>query len=121
MSVPSGDKSDFSNRDRWLTLAFVLGPMAPLASLTASYVLTPTACAQDSKTMLHVATLGFLAISLISALIGWRILQDRAPAMNALAVERTRWLAIVCVALALGGALVIVAFEIPNLILRSCQ
>jgi cytochrome bd-type quinol oxidase subunit 2 len=107
------EKTDFRPRDRWLTYAFLVGPLAALTQLTVMYTLVPEACEQQSKMMLHASSLAFFILALTGAWIGWR---DR-QAGN----ERTRWLAVAVILLSLGSALVIVALEIPNLILRSCD
>jgi hypothetical protein len=114
-------KTEFHTRDRWLTFAFALGPMAALGNLVAGYALVPTACAQASKTMLHVSTAAFFVVALIGALIGWRYHNAFAETDGTLWQERTRWVSMVVTVLSIGSALVIVAMEIPNVILRSCD
>jgi hypothetical protein len=107
------EKTDFRPRDRWLTYAFLIGPLAALTQLTVMYTLVPTACAQQSKVMLHASSLAFFILALTGTWIGWRHRQAGD--------ERTRWLAVAAIFLSLGSALVIVALEIPNVILRNCQ
>ena len=117
----SEDKTEFTARDRWLTLAFVLGPLAALSNLTVAYTLVPSACAAGSKAMLHVSTLVFLAVAATAAFIGWSIHKRFREAGEALWQERTRWLSAVTMWLAISSMVVIVAMEIPNWILRSCD
>ena len=107
------EKTEFGPRDRWLMFAFVVGPMAALTHLMVSYALVPSSCEQQSKTLLHSSSLAFFLLALIGAWIGWR---ERHSGN-----ERARWLAMAVMLLALGSALVIVALEIPNVILRSCD
>jgi hypothetical protein len=115
-------KTDFQARDRWLMFAFALGPMAVLSHLFLSYSLVPSACAQGSKAMLHVSALGFFLVALIGASIGWHYHGRFARADEGmLSQERTRWLALTATILSIGSAVVIVAMEIPNVILRSCD
>jgi hypothetical protein len=115
------EKTEFHARDRWLTFAFALGPLAALSNLVAGYALVPTACAHASKTMLHVSTAAFFVVALVGALIGWRTCNAFTEADSALWQERTRWFAMVVTILSIGSALVIIAMEIPNVILRSCD
>lgn len=108
-------KTDFRSQDRWLTVAFVLGPLAALTNLTVSYVLVPESCARGTKLWLHVSAAVFFAVCLAGALLAWRFANRFAGH------ERTRWVALSGVILSLFSALVILAMEIPNLILRSCD
>ena len=105
-------KTDFTSRDRWLMFAIVLAPMAPLTHLLISYALVPTACAQGSKLWLHVSTIVFLIVSVAAGLIArWRDDGD----------DRTRWMVKAAIALSAMSVLTILAMEIPNLLLRSCD
>ena len=117
----SEDKTEFRTRDRWLTFAFILGPSTALAHLTVMYTLVPSACASGSMTMLHVATAVSLVIAAIAAAIGWSIHRKFRDSSEVLWQERTRWLSMVTFVLAISSMLVIVALEIPNWILRSCD
>lgn len=107
-------KTDFRTSDRWLMFGLVLGPLAALANLTVSYSLVQTACERGSKLILHTSMVAFFIVSLIGALIGRRYAHPTAG-------DRTRWLASVTIYLALASAVVILAMEIPNVILRSCD
>jgi hypothetical protein len=114
-------KTEFRARDRWLNFAFIVAPTSVLAHLTISYALVPTACAQGHKTILHVSAAVFLLIAAASGLIGWRVYGQFADAQGELWRERTRWFSTVVMSLALASMVVILAMEIPNLILRSCD
>jgi hypothetical protein len=110
-------KTDFTTRDRWLLFAFTIGPIAALGDLLVSNALAPTACDQQSKMMLHISSAVFFIVALIGALIGQGIgSRDRHAAD-----ERTRWQSMIVIFLSIASALVIVAIEIPNVILRSCD
>ncbi|MCU1245277.1 MAG: hypothetical protein JWN02_1187 [Acidobacteria bacterium] len=120
MSVPNDEKREFTAGDRWLTLAVFLGPLAALANLTICNSLVPTACEDGSKTMLHVVAAATFLIALAGALIGRA--HRRVATLPATRVqERSRWMALTAVWLSIGSAIAIVAMEIPNLILRSCD
>jgi hypothetical protein len=120
------EKTDFRPRDRWLTYAFLIGPLAALTQLTVMYTLVPTACARASRALLHGSTAVFLVIALSGTVVGWRAVawrsgpEFRDPGGD-LTRERSRWLAVAAMALSIGSMIVIVALELPNLILRNCQ
>ena len=114
MSEGLGEKNEFTPRDRWLMAAYVGGPMAWFLHLTICYTLVPESCDRGTKMLLHLVTLGCLAVALISVAIAWRI---RAASPN----ERARWVADCAVILSLSMAIIIVAQEVPNIVLRSCD
>jgi predicted membrane protein len=107
-------KSDFAPVDRWLLGAGVIGSGAWMLHLTISYLLVPESCGDRSKWMLHVVTIFCTAATLFAAAIAWRIGAAETD-------ERRRWTANLVLALCLTMMLVVIAQEIPNLILRSCD
>jgi hypothetical protein len=115
------EKTDFRPRDRWLTYAFLIGPLAALAQLTVMYTLVPTACERASKTLLHGSTAVFLVIALSGALVASRFVAEFRDPGGDVSLERSRWLAVAAMALSIGSMMVIVALELPNVILRNCQ
>jgi hypothetical protein len=114
-------KTEFDTRDRWLLFALILAPSSVLAHLTVSYSLVPTSCAQGHKTLLHLSTCIFLLLAAGAAAIAWRIYGRFRDAEVELWRERTRWFSAFVMALAISSMVVILAMEIPNLILRSCD
>ncbi|HEX8408342.1 MAG TPA: hypothetical protein VF883_05725 [Thermoanaerobaculia bacterium] len=121
MSKPKSLKTDFRTHDKWLVFAFALGPTSALSNLTLSYFLVPESCMRDSKLMLHISAASFLVLTVLAAYIAWRVREQiGAPDADALH-ERTRWLANSAIILAIASAVLIVAMEIPNVILRSCD
>ncbi|HYC58733.1 MAG TPA: hypothetical protein VEK79_04130 [Thermoanaerobaculia bacterium] len=121
MAKPKNLKTDFRPHDKWLVTAFTLGPMSALMNLTTSYFLTPESCVQGSKLMLHISAAAFLLLSSLAAFIAWRVREKIGAPQTDPLHERTHWLANSAIVLAIGSAVVIVAMEIPNLILRSCD
>ena len=117
----SEQKTDFRPRDRWLMFAFWAGPMAALTNLTVNYALVAEACDRGTKAMLHVITLVFLLVTFACAWIGRHYYKQCEGADGVLSMERTRWVAVVTIVLSLSSAVVIVAMEVPNLLLGSCE
>ena len=117
----SEHKTEFRSRDRWLMFAFALGPMSALTHLTVSYALVPEACARSSKAILHGSTAVFLLLALIAMSIGWHYRRAFRDAAGVLWQERMHWLATVAMVLSVFSAVLILAMELANLILRSCD
>jgi hypothetical protein len=114
------DKREFRGRDRWLSFALILGPAAWLAHLTISYALVPETCAGGSNLKLHVATAICFAVAMAAAAIGWWI-RGVVVDGGVLRKERTRWMATSVVVLSISMAVIIVAQEIPNVIMGACD
>jgi hypothetical protein len=95
------EKTDFRPRDRWLTYAFLVGPLAALAQLTVMYTLVPTACERASKALLHGSTAVFLVIALSGALVGSRSMSKFRDPGGDVSLERSRWLAVAAMALSI--------------------
>ncbi len=121
MSKPKNLKTDFRTHDKWLVFAFVLGPLAALSNVTVSYALMPESCIRGSKLILHISFAVFFALTLLAIGIAWRTRASFGPPTEDDLHERTHWLANSAMVLAIGSALVLIAMEIPNLILRSCD
>jgi len=115
------EKTQFHPRDRWLLLAFVLGPVSALLDQAVSYALVPESCLDGSKTMLHAVTVVFLLLAASGALIANTIRVRFARTGGLLWQERTRWFATSAVILSVSSMVVIIAMEIPNWLLGSCQ
>jgi predicted cobalt transporter CbtA len=121
MSKPKTLKTDFRPMDRWLVAAFNLGPLAVLTDLMVSYALAEESCLRGSKLILHFTAAGFFALALAGGLVARRITKKIESMEPDPLQERTRWLASAVIMLSIGSAVLIVAMEIPNLILRSCD
>jgi hypothetical protein len=120
MTTQSDEKRNFTSAERWLSFAALLGPLAALTHLSVSDALVPTACAHGSKAMLHASAAAFLVIALAGAAIGWRACRRYASAPLD-GEDHRRWLAVAAVCLSISSAVAIIAMEIPNVILRSCD
>lgn len=120
MSKPKSLKTDFRTHDKWLVFGLILGPMSALTNLMVSYSLAPESCVRGSKAILHLSFGAFLVLAALAAFIGWRMRRAFRPYEDDLH-ERTHWLANAVIVLGIASAVLIVAMEIPNLILRSCD
>jgi hypothetical protein len=104
----------------------VAGPLAWAAQLQTNYVLSYVACEQRQAWMLHLATA--LALLLIGggALVAWRAApplaadEHRAADHDRAALLRVRFMALGGLALCCWFAIVVVATEIPALVLPPC-
>ena len=121
MSMLKHLKTDFRSHDKWLVVAFALGPLAALSNVTFSYILSFESCVRQSKTILHVTSGTFFVLALLAAFIARRVNAQFADLPADDLKERTIWMANAATVLAIGSAVVIVATEIPNLILGSCD
>jgi hypothetical protein len=114
-------KREFTSHDRWLTFSLILGPMSALAGMSVAYTLVPEACERDSKGLLHASIAGSLVLALVAAAIAWRIYNAFSETGGVDWKERMRWMASLALILALFSTLMILALEIPNWVLRSCD
>lgn len=113
-------KREFRERDRWLNFALILAPAAWLAHLNVSYMMVPQSCVDGSNLKRHIATGVCLALALAAAAIAWRI-RGTVTHESVLSEQRTKWVATFVVVLSLAMVLVIVAQEIPNIVMGSCD
>jgi hypothetical protein len=114
----------------WRLLALwaglLTGPLAWAALLQTNYVLAYVACEQRQSWMLHLATGVALALVAAAAVIAWRA----APALGAddheaddprvASLLRARFMAMGGLALCAFFAIVILATEVPVLLLHPC-
>ena len=107
------EKSNFLPRDRWLNFASILAPAAWVLHLNISYMLVPETCGDGTKMILHIVTAACIAVALIAAAIAWTI--------RAVTIDRAKWTATMGFCLSLVMIVVIIAQEIPNVMLRSCD
>lgn len=121
MSKPKSLKTDFRAHDKLLLIAFNLGPLSALSNLMVSYALVPESCVRGTKWMLHASSAAFFVVALLGALVAWRVEKKIGSPHADLLHERTRWLSTAAIILCISSAVLIVAMEIPNWILRSCD
>lgn len=118
------EKSDFNSFDRRLTLLFLLPPVIWLLHLTVAYVLVPTSCVYRDKTVLHIATAVAVLVTLLMTFRSWkhahvagRGSMDHGEPHD----TRIRFTAFGALIYGAFFTMLIIANEIPILILRSCD
>ena len=120
---------DAGPRITTLWLGVLAGPAAWLALLETNYLLSYVACEQRQTWMLHLATVVALAIVAAAAACTWRAAphelsyereRDVSTDPADTAIIRARFMAIGGLALCAWFAVVIIATEIPVLVLKPC-
>jgi hypothetical protein len=102
----------------WLGLS--AGPLAWAALLEVNYVLSYVACEQRQTWMLHLATMVALALVGGGALAAWSVARPLLGRMSTDGQDRARFMAIAALVLCAWFAVVIVAMEIPVLVVHPC-
>jgi hypothetical protein len=102
----------------WAGLA--AGPLAWAALLEVNYVLSYVACEQRHTWMLHLGTASALALVALGALAAWWARPSHDGSLSSTAEARARFMTTGGLALCAGFALVILATEVPALVLHPC-
>jgi hypothetical protein len=118
------EEDRFERSDVLLWLAFLAGPISWIVAELASYSLAPTACWSRQHLWLHLVPLATLSLAAGgAALARARALREPAGSTEAgdARSSRRRFMATLAFWACLGFALVILATEVPNLILGVCD
>jgi hypothetical protein len=125
-STSSHGSSEAAPRLAALWAGILTGPLAWAALLQTNYTLSYVACEQQHMWMLHLATVVALALVGAAAFAAWRA----APALRAdehisdhregASLLRRRFMALGGLALCAWFTIVILATEIPALLLNPC-
>jgi hypothetical protein len=130
--MPSSTSRPVSH-ERWrlaaLWAGLLTGPIVWLGLLEVNYVLAYVACEARAKWFMHLA-IGIALLLVAGA--GWaarvasigNALADETrtpPLSDDTRLQRARWMSLAGVALSLWFMLVILAMEVPLLMLRECQ
>ena len=111
-------------QDVLLWLAVLAGPFAWALSEQLSYMLTPTACAQKSHFLLHLAALATLLLALAGMALAWsrwKRLPEGSTEHGNPEGSRVRFMALSGMTACAFFALVILAEWVPNLVLGVCD
>jgi hypothetical protein len=118
------------SRDYWeerglalLWFAVLAGPAALFVNLFAGYALVKWACASGHTFVLTAIDIAMLGLSLAGAWVGWTCrerLRD-ATEFGGRIIDRSYFLAIVGIGVALINALLIVMQAYPHFLLSPCE
>lgn len=95
-------------------------PLAAALLLSVSYALVPLACRAGLGFALHAAAALAFALAALGAWKGWSAWRSGAVPEQDAAGERRRFLALSALLLSVYFLAVILALEIPNLMLEPC-
>jgi len=126
MARPFDDprEPEIERRDVLLWLAVLAGPFAWALTEQMSYMLTPTACDSGRHILLHLVSFLMLLIALAGAALGWsrfKAFPDGSTEKGDPEGSRIRFMALSAAVSCVFFALVILATEVPNLVLRVCD
>src|SRR5512132_763576 len=103
------------------------GPIVWFAMLEANYVLAYVACESGHKWFMHLVVFVALALVGTSGCLAWMFGPpedpeiDTPPVTRETAEQRARWMAMYGVASSIWFIIVILANEIPILVLQACE
>lgn len=130
-STSSPALRDAHDRRRVLALwtGILAGPAVWLTLLEANYVLSYVACETRQTWFLHLATLLSIVLVAAAGAWGWRaghgpreLPEPLTPPVSPETCDaRTRWMAHAGIALSAWFIIVILAMEVPVIVLRTCQ
>lgn len=121
--------SDTGSRVSALWIGVLAGPLVWAALLETNYILSYVACEQRQTWMLHLAVAVALALVAAGAWLSWRAAppglsfeREREASTDPVdtAITRARFMAIGGLALCAWFAIVIVATDIPVMVLQPC-
>src|SRR5947209_14687176 len=108
--------------DLLLWISILGGPIAWLLHFQINYTLVPHVCRSGHRVTLYTCTAIFLAIALISALIGWSMWRRASNELeDDEAYSRASFMAAVGTLSGLMFALTIVAQGVATIMLNPCQ
>ena len=130
--MPSSTSRPVSH-ERWrltaLWAGLLTGPIAWLVLLEVNYVLAYVACETGSTWFMHLAIVVALVLVAAAGYAAWaasygNIMADEArtpPLSDETRTQRSRWMSLAGVASSLWFIVVILAMEVPLIVLKECQ
>jgi hypothetical protein len=110
-----------------LWIGILTGPIVWAILLEVNYVLAYVACEQQTKWFLHAATLAGFVIVGAAGYVGWRSGppadrgEGKPPVTPETTESRARWMSLAGVVFSAWFMLVILAMDVPPLVLGHCQ
>lgn len=111
-------------RDVLLWLPVLAGPVAWILTEQVSYMLAPTACWNRQHFLLFLVPLGTLLLVAAGAAVAWSRWQrepEGSTEQGDPRDSRRRFMAVCGFWACVGFAVVILATEVPNLVLKVCD
>jgi hypothetical protein len=105
------------------------GPIVALVVLEFNYVAAYVACELRARWFMHLATVVAAVIVAGAGLLSWsaRItplepdVEPTLPLSDTTGIQRSNWMSLAGVAISVWFILVILALEVPILVLEECQ
>lgn len=116
-------KSDFDKTDRLLAAAMLAPPVIWFAHLNVSYVWVPSSCASGDWLKLHLFTVAGILLIAAAGWGSWHFLRElgRGTTNEGDArLTRRRFMAVIGSVFAVVFILLVIANEVPNIVLRRC-
>lgn len=122
-----------ASHERWrlasLWAGLLAGPLVWLVLLQTNYVLAYVACEAQRTWFMHLATAVAVIVVAAAGLAAWRasfgdLMEDERlshPLDDDTRVQRSRWMSLAGVAFSAWFIVVILAMEVPILVLKECQ
>ncbi len=108
----------------WLWFAVLSGPITWALDLGISYALVKWACGNRMQLVLHLISVVAILVIAFGAFVAWRC-RERVPEASTLdggsSADRSRFMAVLGLALNLLFFVVIVATAIPRFVIGPCQ
>jgi hypothetical protein len=115
-----------TRRSAALWVGLLAGPVVWFTVLEANYVMSYVACESRHTWFLHATNLVCAALVAMAGLLAWRsgpaedIERPTPPVTRETSESRARWMSIGGVMLSIWFVLVILAMEIPMLVIPTC-
>ena len=125
-SSTSPHASHDARRTAALVAGLLAGPLVWFSVLEANYVMSYVACESRHAWFLHVVNLGSAVLVAFAGVLAWRsgppenAEHPSAPVTRETSEHRARWMAIGGVMTSSWFVLVILAMEIPMLVIPAC-
>ena len=114
-------------RNAALWTGILTGPIVWLTMLEGNYLLTYVACESGHKWYMHVVVLAAIALVGTAGYLSWIYGPpgdpeiDTPPVTRETSEQRARWMALYVIASSIWFIIVILANEIPILVLHACE